>query len=116
MASAYPGWESLAWGAVRFLLTAGIKYQKLKEKVEVCLGQIGENFKKISSFSKIYPTEQIVQHVCGAYSEFVKFLENAVRFYKDSKLSKFPELNCSDWLNHSLNFLRDIAQVGNWQV
>lgn len=96
VASAYPGWESLAWGAVRFLLTAAIKYQKLKDQVEVYLEKIGDNFKKISSLSKIYPNEQIVDHVGSAYSEFVKFLENAVRYYKDSRLSKLSEFHLPD--------------------
>ena len=88
VASAYPGWESLAWGAVRFLLTASIKYSTLQTQVKNYLEEIGDNFKKISFLSKVYATEEIVEHVCGACSEFVQFLDNAVRIYKSSRLSE----------------------------
>jgi len=88
LAQVYPSWESLAWGSLRFLLTAKIRYDKLKEQVVAQIEDMGNSFKKISTLSEIYPKAEIVDRVCGAYSEMVSFLGKAIGFYKNFKFSQ----------------------------
>ncbi|MCJ1242993.1 hypothetical protein MMC30_000189 [Trapelia coarctata] len=86
LAQVYPSWESLAWGSLRFLLTAKIRYDKLKQQVVSQISDMGNSFRKISALSKIYPTAKIVDHVCEMYSEMAGFLGKAIGFYRDSKI------------------------------
>ena len=83
-----PEYTSLAWGAIKFLLIVNINSQELKESVAQVLGDIGDKFRMVKCFLDLFPSREMVEHVCGAYEQFSQFLTKAVSYYKECRLSK----------------------------
>ena len=91
----YAAWESAVWGSLKFLLTARINYRKLKEQVAVHLGDIGEHLGIISALLRLYPLDEMCEHVSGVYTELAKFLAKAIRFYGASRFSRLIDQDIS---------------------
>ena len=73
---------------MKFLLAVSINHQELKEKIVYQLGEIGEYFKIIDSYVRLFPEIDMVEHVCGVYEHFNVFLQLSISWCKENALGK----------------------------
>ena len=76
-----PEYTSAIWGAIKILLMASVNSEKLKQGVHTHLEELGRQFGIMQVFVDLQPSETLVQIVIAAYSDFVRFLKKAVKFY-----------------------------------
>lgn len=76
-----PEYTSAIWGAIKILLMASVNSEKLKQGIHTHLQELGRQFGIMQVFVDLQPSETLVQIVIAAYTEFIRFLKKAVRFY-----------------------------------
>ena len=76
-----PEYTSAIWGAIKILLMASVNSEKLKQRTHTHLQELGRLFGIMRVFVDLQPSERLVQFVIAAYGEFIRFLEEAVKFY-----------------------------------
>ena len=76
-----PEYTSAIWGAIKILLMASVNSERLKHGVHTHLQELGRQFGVMQVFVDLQPSEILVQTVIAAYSDFIRFLEKAVKFY-----------------------------------
>ena len=82
---------------MKFLLAVSVNHQELKEKIVYHLTEIGEHFKIIDSYVRLFPEADMVEHVCGVYDNFNQFLQLSIDWCKENALGK-----------HDINFHRRV--------
>lgn len=89
LVSAHPEIAALAWGAMKFLLAVSVNHQELKGKIVYHLAEIGEQFKIVDSYVRVFPEAAMVEQVCGVYDKFTAFLRLSIDWCKENALVKF---------------------------
>jgi hypothetical protein len=84
-----PEYVALAYGAIKIILVVQINYTELKVKVRQYMDQIKAKFEIIDHLTAYMPTAHLVKAVSQVYNLFSRFLAKAVKYYTQSKLSKF---------------------------
>ncbi|RAK93828.1 hypothetical protein BO79DRAFT_268248 [Aspergillus costaricaensis CBS 115574] len=92
-----PGYVSLAYGAIKIILTVQMNYQELKEKVKQYLDQIAAKFELTDHLTAYIPTKQLVDHFAQAYHLFTKFLSKAVKYYTQSRVKTYLKAITRPW-------------------
>ncbi|KAI0148457.1 hypothetical protein GGR57DRAFT_505248 [Xylariaceae sp. FL1272] len=83
-----PEWTALAWGAIKFLIIVPVEYQRIKEKITLHLGSLGEKFKIVHIFVQFFPSTTIVKAASEMYAAFARFLEKSIAWLKTSQLKR----------------------------
>ena len=73
---------------MKFLLAVSVNHQELREKIVYHLAEIGEHFKIIDSYVRLFPEADMVEHVCGVYDNFNQFLQLSIDWCKENALGK----------------------------
>lgn len=74
---------------MKFLLTASINHQELKEKFTEHLAEIGEKFATLSSYVRTFPNEEtIMGHVLGIYTIFLSVLKLSIDWCRENGFGK----------------------------
>ena len=76
-----PEYTSAIWGAIKILLVPSVNHEKLKQGVISALETVGDPFAIMKVIVDLQPSELLVQTLTAAYSDFVKFLNKAVKYY-----------------------------------
>ena len=63
---------------MKFLLAVSVNHQELKGKIVHHLAEIGEQFKTVDSYVRLFPEADMVEHVCGVYHNFTEFLQLSI--------------------------------------
>ena len=106
------------------LLVAHTNHSKLKQAVENCIIQFGQEFGAVNQLMRFHPTAKMVEAVSEAYAEFSKFLAKAVELYKESKLTSALKAFGFPWETRfqfhvskteaAFKHIRDIAMAGHF--
>ncbi|KAI1263958.1 hypothetical protein F5Y18DRAFT_428457 [Xylariaceae sp. FL1019] len=83
-----PEWTALAWGAIKFLIIVPVEYQRIKEKIALHLGSLGEKFRIVHIFVQFFPSTTIVKAASEMYAAFARFLEKSIAWLKTSQLKR----------------------------
>lgn len=73
---------------MKFLLAVSVNDQELKERIVYHLAEIGEQFKIVDSYVRLFPEKDMVEHVCGVYDNFTMFLQISIKWCKENALGK----------------------------
>ena len=73
---------------MKFLLAVSVNHQELKEKILYHLVEIGEQFKIVESYVKLFPEADMVEQVCGVYDNFTGFLQLSIDWCNENALGK----------------------------
>ena len=73
---------------MKFLLAVSVNDQELKERIVYHLAEIGEQFKIVDSYVRLFPEMDMVEHVCGVYDKFTTFLQVSIKWCKENALGK----------------------------
>ena len=84
-----PEYVALAYGAIKIILVVQINYTELKLKVREYMDQIKGKFDIIDHLTAYIPTVHLVKAISQAYTLFSRFLAKAVKYYTQSRLSKY---------------------------
>lgn len=84
-----PEYTSAIWGAIKILLISSINHEKLKHGVISALDTVGDQFALMKVIVDLQPSDLMVQTVTAAYSDFVKFLNKAVKYYTQCRGCKY---------------------------
>lgn len=63
---------------MKFLLAVSVNDQELKGKIVYHLAEIGEQFKIVDSYVRVFPEAAMVEQVCGVYDKFTAFLQLSI--------------------------------------
>ena len=74
---------------MKFLLAVSINHQELKGKIVLHLGEIGEHFKIIDSYVRLFPEADMVEHVCAVYDNYTQFLQLSIDWCKENTLGTY---------------------------
>ncbi|GKZ38850.1 hypothetical protein AbraIFM66950_011373, partial [Aspergillus brasiliensis] len=105
-----PGYVSVAFGAIKIILTVQINYQELKEKMTQYLDQISTRFELIDHLTAYIPTKRLVDHLARAYQSFTKFLSKAVKYYTQSRVKTYLKAVLKPW-DRFQKLVDDIGQT-----
>lgn len=75
---------------MKFLLAVSVNHQELKEKITEHLAEIGEQFKIIDSYIRTFPEHEMVDHVIGAYTSFLSFLQLSIDWCRENGFGQSP--------------------------
>jgi hypothetical protein len=82
-------YTSAIWGAVKLLMIYKVNDKVLQSEVKRRLCSIGEWLTEISTFGCI-PKTRLMQHtITKIYARVLDFLSQALKFYKENKLSEY---------------------------
>lgn len=73
---------------MKFLLVVSVNHQELKERIVYHLAEIGEQFKIVDSYVRLFPEKAMVEHICGVYDNFTTFLQISIKWCKENALGK----------------------------
>ena len=73
---------------MKFLLAVSLNHQELKGKIVLHLAEIGEQFKIMDSYVKLFPEADMVEHLCAVYDNFTQFLHLSIDWCKENALGK----------------------------
>ncbi|KAL7934583.1 hypothetical protein V8C35DRAFT_32229 [Trichoderma chlorosporum] len=82
-----PEYSALAYGAMRFLLLAVIKHQKLLSQLCVGLNDIANIISRSQLIILLYPTQPIRRITVAIYVHILNFLLRTLRWYRESKIT-----------------------------
>lgn len=77
---------------MKFLLAVSVNHQELKGKILHHLAEIGEQFKIMDAYLRLFPEADMVEHICGVYNSFNNFLRLSVAWCKENA---FGEISLS---------------------
>lgn len=80
---------------MKFLLAVSVNHQELKEKIVDHLAEIGEQFKIIDGYVRIFPEADMVEQVSGVYDNFTKFLQLSIAWCRENAIGKANPIGCS---------------------
>ena len=80
---------------MKFLLAVSVNDQELKEKIVYHLAEIGEQFKIVDSYVRLFPEMDMVEHVCRVYDCFTTFLQISIKWCKENALGKLKSSSFS---------------------
>lgn len=80
-------YTSVVWGALKLLMIYRVNDKTLQSEVKKHLHVIGGLLTEISTFSYLPNTRQMQQTITKIYELLLEFLYEAVRYYKENKLS-----------------------------
>ncbi|KAL9632750.1 MAG: hypothetical protein Q9164_005123 [Protoblastenia rupestris] len=69
---------------MKFLLAVSVNHQELKEKIVEHLADIGEQFKIIDGYVRLFPEADMVEQVGVVYDNFTKFLQLSIDWCKEN--------------------------------
>ena len=75
---------------MKFLLAVSVNHQELKEKITEHLADIGEQFKIVDSYVRSFPESEMVDHVIGAYTSFLSFLQLSIDWCRENGFGQSP--------------------------
>ena len=78
---------------MKFLLAISVNHQELKEKIVHHMAEIGEHFKIVDSYVRLFPEMDMVEHVCGVYDNFATFLQLSIKWCKENALGTYNILS-----------------------
>ncbi|KAI0023502.1 hypothetical protein F4780DRAFT_51732 [Xylariomycetidae sp. FL0641] len=84
----HPEWASLAWGAIKFLLTVPVEYHRMKEAIVGTLGSLGEKFKAVHVFVDFFPNDRICEAASAVYASFAEFLHVSIRWLSANQFKR----------------------------
>lgn len=73
---------------MKFLLAVRVNHQELKGKIVYHLAEIGEQFKIVDSYVRLFPEADMVEQVCGVYDSFTEFLRLSIDWCRENALGK----------------------------
>ena len=73
---------------MKFLLAVSLNHQELKGKIVQHMTEIGEQFKIIDSYVRLFPEADMVEHVCALYNNFTQFLRLSIEWCKENALGR----------------------------
>lgn len=73
---------------MKFLIAVSVNHQELKEKIIEHLADIGEQFKIIDSYVRLFPEADMVEQVGGVYDNFTKFLQLSIDWCRENCIGK----------------------------
>lgn len=76
---------------MKFLLAVSVNDQELKERIVYHLAEIGEQFKIVDSYVRLFPEKDMVEHICSVYDNFTTFLQMSIKWCKENALGKSSE-------------------------
>lgn len=76
-----PEYTTAIWGAIKILLVVTVNHEKLKQGVLSNIEKVGKQFALMNVIVDLQPSEQMVKTITTAYSDFIKFLKKAVKYY-----------------------------------
>ena len=71
---------------MKFLLAVSVNHQELREKIIDNLAEIGEQFKIVDTYVRMFPEEDMVEHVCNAHADFLTFLQLSIDWCKENAI------------------------------
>ena len=74
---------------MKFLLAVSVNHQELKGKILYHLAEIGEQFKIVDSYVRLFSEADMVEHVYGVYDNFNQFLRLSIEWCKENTLGKY---------------------------
>lgn len=83
-----PEYTSAAWGALKILLLLSVNSEQLKQNVTAYLQEIAEQYKILEVISEMKPQKPIADAVTSTYKDFLEFLKEALKYYRQGRLSK----------------------------
>ena len=74
---------------MKFLLAVSINHQELKAKIVHHFAEIGEQFKIMDSYLRLFPEAEMVEHVCAVYDNFTQFLQLSIDWCRENPVGKY---------------------------
>ncbi|KAF2652153.1 hypothetical protein K491DRAFT_64742 [Lophiostoma macrostomum CBS 122681] len=79
-------YTSVIWGALKILMLYKINNRELQQEVQKHLGDIGEWMTELCAYQYIPQTKAMQNIITATYTLLLKFLAEALKYYKDSRL------------------------------
>ena len=73
---------------MKFLLAISVNHQELKENIVEHLADIGEQFKIIDGYVRLFPEADMVEQVGAVYDNFIKFLQVSIDWCRENVFGK----------------------------
>ena len=98
---------------MKFLLTASINHQELKEKFTEHLAEIGEKFETFSSYVRTFPKEESIRdHVLGIYTIFLSILRLSIDWCRENGFGEYCNRSLNSitlMINSPVKFAKSVA-------
>ena len=96
---------------MKFLLAVSVNHQELKEKIVNHFADIGEQFKIVDHYIRLFPEAEMVEHVTGVYDQFATFLRLSVEWCRENALGKYADTVTIRTLKYSslVKFFKNVA-------
>ncbi|KAG8528827.1 uncharacterized protein KY384_006516 [Bacidia gigantensis] len=75
---------------MKFLLAVSVNHQELKEKIVDHLADIGDQFKIMDGYIRLFPEADMVEQVAGVYDNFIKFLQLSIDWCRENVFGEVP--------------------------
>ena len=76
------------WGAIKLLLLVTVNSEKLKQNVRAHLEGLAGQFEVMQVIAEVEPTASIIESVTSLYADFMAFLLEALKYYREPTLSE----------------------------
>ncbi|KAH0565970.1 hypothetical protein GP486_000638 [Trichoglossum hirsutum] len=84
LAQHHPEYVALAWGTVKFVFIGVLNHAELLVQFSKALAKIGEVLPRTELNAVLYPTSQMKEAITTLYAYIIRFLQQAVKWYKMS--------------------------------
>ena len=82
LAQAHAEYTSLAWGAIKWILTVAVKYMNLLQKISIMLESIGYRLPRIQLYQNLLPSKRLACVKSELYAAIIGFLTQTIPFDK----------------------------------
>jgi hypothetical protein len=85
LAQAHAEYTSLAWGAIKWILTVAVNYMNLLQKISVMLEDIGYRLPRIQLYQNLLPSKRLACVISELYAAIIGFLTQTILFFNKSR-------------------------------
>ncbi|KAL7921509.1 hypothetical protein ACQKWADRAFT_295252 [Trichoderma austrokoningii] len=103
-------YASLAWGAMNFLFSAAMDYEKTTQLLAKSISQIAESLPRAHLSSGLYPTPEMKTALEDLYASVLGFLMKAYEWFNEGKLSHILHGVSQRWHSVNADLVDEIAE------
>ena len=85
LAQAHAEYTSLAWGAIKWILTVAVNYMNLLQKISIMLESIGYRLPRIQLYQNLLPSKRLACVTSELYAAIIGFLTQTILFFNKSR-------------------------------
>ncbi|KAI9841443.1 MAG: hypothetical protein M1838_003577 [Thelocarpon superellum] len=89
LSQSYAQYTCLVWGSFRFVLQVSQNYYAFFEKIKVTLCEIADDLPRILMYQQLLSTKRMQKIVAELYAHIVRFLQEAIVFYRRKRFMKY---------------------------